>query len=176
MTAMLEQSLQIGVGFGNAWYSSQKEHWLRWLAEYDTPGVYGRKPNSGRSCQRIYNLIRCPPMVFWLGEALEVPSAALKAAYGAATGARPHHAAQTAAIRREISWRVIETRIQLMSEGGATRCNGQSELANASNAKLQRVATLCATSCNAHANTTDRPLQPVTIFDPHSNATDGREV
>ncbi len=58
MTTMLEHSLQIGVGFGNAWFSSQKEHWLCWLKEYGTPGVYGRKPNSGRSCQFIYNQLQ----------------------------------------------------------------------------------------------------------------------
>ena len=128
MTAMLEHFLQIGVGFGNAWYSSQKEHWLRWLKEYDTPGAYGRKPNSGRSCQFIYNQLQCPPMVFWLGEALEVPNAALKAACVAATGVRPHHALQAAAIRREIPWRMIESRIRQMSEGDVARCNGHGEV------------------------------------------------
>lgn len=123
MTSQLERALRIGVGFGNAWYGSQKEHWLRWLQEYDTPGVYGRKPNSGRSCQFIYNQLQCPPMVFWLGEALGVPDARLRAAYAAAKRVRPHHARQTAAIRREIPWRVIEARIHQLSEGGATRCN-----------------------------------------------------
>ncbi len=67
-------------------------------------------------------------MLFWLGEALEVSNAALKAAYVAATGAQPHHARQTAAIRREIPWRMIETRIHQVSEGGATRCNGHAEV------------------------------------------------
>ncbi len=128
MTTMLEHFLQIGVGFGNAWYRSQKEHWLRWLKEYDTPGVYGRKPNSGRSCQFIYNQLQCPPMVFWLGEALEVPNTALRAAYVAATEARPHYGPQTAAIRREIPWQMLETRIHLLSEGNATRCNGHAEV------------------------------------------------
>jgi hypothetical protein len=150
MTAMLEHSLQIGVGYGRAWYNSQKEHWLRWLNEYDTPGVYGRRPNSGRACQFIYNQLQCPPMVFWLGEALNVPSAALSAAYVAATGVRPHHARQAAAIRGEIPWRMIEDRIHQLSEGGATRCNGQADLAaSPSKKKLQRVATPLDTSCGS---------------------------
>ena len=140
MTAMLEHSLHIGVGYGNAWYSSQKEHWVRWLTDYHTPGVYGRKPNSDRSGQLIYNQLQCPPMVFWLGEALKVSNCALRAAYVAATGVRRHHACQTAAIRHEIPWRTIETRIHQLSEGGATRCNGQGDLASLPSAELQRVA------------------------------------
>ncbi len=140
MTSMLEHSLRIGAGFGCAWYCSQKEHWLRWLTEYDTPGVYGRKPNSGRSCQFIYNQLQCPPMVFWLGEALGVSDARLTAAYAAATCVRPHHACQTAAIRREIPWHVVEVRIQQLSEGGATRCNGLKRSTSAPSAQLQRVA------------------------------------
>ncbi|MGR3609601.1 MAG: hypothetical protein ACU0BN_12200 [Sulfitobacter sp.] len=166
MTAMLEHFLQIGVGFGNAWYSNQKEHWQRWLSEYDTPGVYGRTPNSGRSCQFIYNRLQCPPMVFWLGEALEVPFDALKAAYVASTSARPHHSRQVAAIRREISWRMIENCIHQLSEGGATRCNGHIDLASASNAKLQRVAAPIATGCNQNGTNIDTELQRVAKFTP----------
>lgn len=26
-----------------AWYDTQKEHWLGWLADYDGPGYYGRQ-------------------------------------------------------------------------------------------------------------------------------------
>ena len=31
------------------WYTSQQEHWLGWLAEYDGPGAYGRKTSKRRS-------------------------------------------------------------------------------------------------------------------------------
>lgn len=44
----LEADLAEGVGYG-AWYSSQKEHWLGWLAEYDRPGAYGRVVGQQRS-------------------------------------------------------------------------------------------------------------------------------
>lgn len=140
LTAMLEHFLQIGVGFGNAWYRSQKEHWLRWLKEYDTPGAYGRKPNSDRSCQFIYNHLQCPPMVFWLGEALEVPNPALKAAYVATTGAQPHHARQAAAIRCEIPWKMIETQIHQLSVRGAIRCNCHADVTSPS----ASIATGCS--------------------------------
>lgn len=70
----LEEALQVGVGFGSAWYSSQKEHWSRWLAEYETTGVYGRSPNSGMNARAIYNRLSCAPMAFWFAEAVGVRS------------------------------------------------------------------------------------------------------
>lgn len=127
MTSELERELGIGVGFGSAWYFSQKEHWLRRLSEHDTPGAYGRRPNSGRNCEFIYNRLQCPPMVFWLGEALELPIVSLKAAYVAAMNVREHHATQTAAIRREIPWSLIEYRVLQCSERNDARCRGYSE-------------------------------------------------
>lgn len=32
------------------WYTSQKEHWLGWLSEYDGPGAYDRKTHRGAVC------------------------------------------------------------------------------------------------------------------------------
>jgi hypothetical protein len=151
MTRALERRLRIGAGFGEAWYSSPKEHWLRWLSEYGTAGVYGRTPAGDLPCEAIYNRLQCPPMVFWLGDAVEVPKGRLTAAYWAATSAPRQYGRQTAAIRREIPWRGIETKIHQLSEGGATRCNGQSGPTIAPSAKLQRVATPTATGCNRSA-------------------------
>lgn len=148
LTEMLENRLQIGVGFGKAWYRSQKEHWLRWLSQYDTPGAYGRIPAPNLHCQAIYNRLQCPPMVFWLGEAVKIPQATLKAAYVAATSAEPQYGRQTKAVRRHIPWSEVENQILRLSEGGATRCNGQIETTTAPGAKLQRVAAPIATSCN----------------------------
>lgn len=45
------------------WYRTQKEHWLGWLAEYQTPGGYGRTPDLSRGAQYAYNHILCPPML-----------------------------------------------------------------------------------------------------------------
>ena len=61
------------------WYTSQKEHWLGWLAESGGPRYYGRK-NSHRSADFIFNHIVCPPMVLWLAEASGVPKARLSKA------------------------------------------------------------------------------------------------
>ena len=147
MTRALERRLRIGAGFGKAWYTSQKEHWLRWLAEYDTPGAYGRTPAPDLLCQAIYNRLQCPPMVFWLGEAVGVPKGRLRAAFKAAAGAQRQYGRQTAAIRREIPWRDVETAIQNLSAGGADRCGGQSGPYIAPCVKPQRAATPIATGC-----------------------------
>jgi len=37
------------------WYTSQKEHWLGWLSEYNGPGAYDRKIWRGRSAKFAYN-------------------------------------------------------------------------------------------------------------------------
>jgi hypothetical protein len=53
------------------WYTSQKEHWIGWLSQYDGPGAYNRKTWKGRSAEFAYNHVRCPPMCYgllrWLG-------------------------------------------------------------------------------------------------------------
>ena len=104
----LEQTLQIGVGFGRAWYGSQKEHWQRWLADYSGPGAYGRAPRGGRPASYVYNHIRCAPMLFWLAEAAAVPDDLLERAYKAVV---QHKSAdggtQCATLRRVIPWAEI---------------------------------------------------------------------
>jgi hypothetical protein len=65
ITASYGHALVVG-GIWNdegVWYTSQKEHWLGWLSEYDGPGAYGRKRWMGRSAEFVYNHINCPPMV-----------------------------------------------------------------------------------------------------------------
>lgn len=90
-----------------AWYTSQKEHWLGWLSEYDRPGYYGRR-NSHRSAEFAYNHINCSPMVLWLVEAAGVPRATVTKAKHAALSANPHLSSQSAAIRRIVPWGMIE--------------------------------------------------------------------
>jgi len=92
-------------------YTSQKQHWLGWLSEYDGPGYYGRK-NSRRSADFVYNHIVCPPMVLWLVEASGIPKAKVAEAKQAAMSARPHLPAQSAAIRKIIPWKIIEVRLE----------------------------------------------------------------
>lgn len=129
-TAALEATLRIGVGYGGAWYTSQKEHMVLWLEGYETAGAYGRKPNSGADAKAIYNRLMCPASLFWMAEAGGVSDALLDAAHRAATDASDHCASQSAAIRRVIPWAVLEARLTQLSEGGATRCNGHTDLAD----------------------------------------------
>ena len=107
----LEQRLQEGVGFGNAWYNSQKEHWLGWLAEYDSPGAYGRQTEKPRDAQYIYNHIQCAPMLFWLAEAVEIPADTLEQAFSDIVAAPANNASQCSAFRKLIPWRMIEARL-----------------------------------------------------------------
>jgi hypothetical protein len=53
-TKEMEAAISVGVGFDGAWYRSQKEHWLGWLAEYDGPGAYGRSAKTPRDAQYAY--------------------------------------------------------------------------------------------------------------------------
>jgi len=92
------------------WYTSQKEHWLGWLSEYDGPGAYGRK-TWDRSAEFVYNHIVCPPMVLWLGEAAGLSKTKIQAAKRAALTAPATLAAQCAAIRKIIPWAIIEERL-----------------------------------------------------------------
>ena len=107
----LEQALQEGLGFGNAWYNSQKEHWLGWLAEYDGPGAYGRQTRQPRDAQYIYNHIQCAPMLFWLAEAVTIPEDTLEQAFIAVLAAPKKNASQCATFRKLVSWGNIEVRL-----------------------------------------------------------------
>ncbi len=92
------------------WYSSQKEHWLGWLSEYDGPGHYDRK-NWQRSAEFIYNHIVCPPMILWLAEASGVPKQMVSAAAKAALISGQRLPAKSAAIRKCIPWQIIEAKL-----------------------------------------------------------------
>lgn len=111
MTTQFERTLVQRGRWSNdgVWYKSQKQHWIGWLREYSGPGYYGRK-NSIRSAEFVYNHIVCPPMVLWLGEASGVPKASVAKAKQAALSSNSLQA-QSAAIRRIISWEMIETRL-----------------------------------------------------------------
>lgn len=103
----LEAALGEGVGYGHAWYATQKEHWLGWLSEYSGAGAYGRKVGPKRSAQFVYNHIQCAPMLFWLSEALDVEDELLDDAFAAVLAAPARNASQCAALRRVISWQKV---------------------------------------------------------------------
>ena len=97
------------------WYSSQKEHWLGWLDEYDGPGAYDREVQEGRSAAFVYNHIVCPPMLIWLAEASGVPRSTVLAAESAALAAKDNLGSKSAAIRRIIPFQMIDERLRRRS-------------------------------------------------------------
>lgn len=138
LTKVLEDTIQVGPGYGTAWYPSQREHWIRWLKEYPTPGPYRRKPNKFTPAQVVYGRLNCPPMVFWLAEAIGVDQNFLCAAHIAAISAPRNQASQTGAIRKVLCWGLVFERIKIVDSHNsrhrirtpkssvATRCNDRS--------------------------------------------------
>jgi len=54
-------------------------------------------------------------MVLWLGEALGIPKNTVAKARRKALAAGPHYAAECAAIRKVISWVMIEERVSKLA-------------------------------------------------------------
>jgi|SRR5262245_37144597 len=102
-------------GGQRVWYKSQKEHWLGWLADFPGPGAYGRKKWINPSAEFVYNHLVCPPMVLWLGEACRVPKKKVIEAKQAALSAGSTFNAQCGAIRKIITWEMIEVALIRMS-------------------------------------------------------------
>jgi len=94
------------------WYSSQKEHWIGWLAEYDGPGYYGRKSWNGRTAEFVYNHLGNPSMLLWLAEAAGIPKNDLLAAKRSALSGRPNRVSHCALIRKAIPWLAVEERLR----------------------------------------------------------------
>ena len=94
----------------NVWYSSQNEHWLGWLENYDGPGAYGRS-SWDVSAEVVYNRVVNSAMVLYLGEASGVATPIVKAAAAAGLKAGPTMQSQSAAIRALIPWSLIESQL-----------------------------------------------------------------
>lgn len=88
------------------WYLTQKEHWLGWLRDYNSPGAYGRKIISGRDAKFAYNHVVCPGLLLYLMKAANVKPALIEAATKAdANGATLM--GRVGAIRKIVPWSVI---------------------------------------------------------------------
>ncbi len=85
------------------WYTTQKEHWLRWLGEYHTRGAYGRNTGKRRDGKFAYNHIVEPKMLLWLIEAGRVKPDLVRAAKRA-TGRAGTMPGKSAAIRKHVPW------------------------------------------------------------------------
>ncbi|MEM8840341.1 MAG: hypothetical protein AAGD47_01060 [Pseudomonadota bacterium] len=64
-TKALEQKIQIGAGFHDKWYRSQKEHWLGWLTAKSRENELDEKTFDP---PRIWSGLKCSPMLFWMAE------------------------------------------------------------------------------------------------------------
>jgi hypothetical protein len=88
------------------WYTSQKQHWLGWLREYNGPGAYGRKLRKKRDARYAYNHIVNYKMLLWIIDAAGVRTELVKVAKRASA----HESilpAKSAAIRRLVPWDVL---------------------------------------------------------------------
>lgn len=108
LTRELECLLEIGPGFGAAKYKHQRHHWQTWLATYHDPQSTRRAYRPRTDAEAIYNRLNCPPMAFWLAEALGAPQGDLRRAINAACKAPSKQASQTAAVRAFLPWRMLE--------------------------------------------------------------------
>lgn len=109
-----------------AWYSSQRQHWLGWLDEYDGPGAYGRREPGGRDAEFVYNHIVNPKMLIWLAEAAGAPRSRLLRAKKAALSVGARMQAMSAAIRREFPYAYIETLLTAHVRRRASGIQGRS--------------------------------------------------
>src|SRR6266545_7281955 len=89
------------------WYTTQKEHWLRWLRGYHSPGAYGRSPETRRDAEYIYNHIVEVGMLLWLIDAAGVKPRLVSAAYRSAAKAKAL-ASKSAAVRKHVPWTEVE--------------------------------------------------------------------
>ncbi len=88
------------------WYTTQKQHWLGWLGEYDGPGAYGRIAGKQRDARFAYNHVVCPEMLLWLIEAAGVRHDLVQVARSASeTGTTLMQKA--GAIRRQVPWAAV---------------------------------------------------------------------
>jgi hypothetical protein len=103
-------ALELALLMRGRWYSSQREHWLCWLAEYSGSGAYGRR-GRGYDAAFAYNHCGCPPMVLWLGEATGVDDDLVVGTAASARHTPGTFSAKCAAIRRIMPWSLVEERL-----------------------------------------------------------------
>jgi hypothetical protein len=87
----------------SVWYKTQKQHWLRWLEYYHTPGAYGRVPDKSRDARYAYNHVVNYKMLLWIIEAAGVKSDLVKAARRASTSGATLQE-KSAKIRKLVPW------------------------------------------------------------------------
>jgi len=139
----LEEILQIGAGFGNPWYRSQKEHWLGWLGDYSNPGAYKRARPGPTDAKTIYGRINCAPMLFWLCESARSDPALLNDAFEAVVARKTERVAtQCGALRRIIPWADVETRLRSLPKLTEQQQEEAQEAVRCAQARLRKKLNL----------------------------------
>lgn len=83
-TIKLEQHIQIGTGYHDKWYRSQREHMLGWLVVQECQArMRGQEPASV-DAKGMWGRLKCSPLMFWLAEAACAPTGYLDQAEQAA--------------------------------------------------------------------------------------------
>lgn len=88
-------------------WASQRDHLRGWLADYGSPGYYGRK-NPGQDARFFYTHFKCAPGLLWLAEALGEDPVRLGEALTRVEAAGENLAGQCGAFRAVIPWTRIE--------------------------------------------------------------------
>jgi hypothetical protein len=88
------------------WYTSQRQHWFSWLAEYSGPGTYEEGVTSA-TLLFAYNHCGCPPVVLWLSEASGMDERLVVPAAKSVMKTNGTFSAKCAAIGRVIPWHDI---------------------------------------------------------------------
>lgn len=102
------------------WYRTQKEHWIGWLNDYDTPGAYNRKTTSPEDAQGVYNRIVEPKMLLWLAEAAGVDPSKVGEAKRQA-GAATSMMQASGRVRRLIPWQDVQAALTTRGRGRFSR-------------------------------------------------------
>jgi hypothetical protein len=89
-----------------AWYLTQKQHWLGWLRYYNSAGAYGRKPRMNRGAAFAYNHIVEPKMLLWIVSAARVSPALVRAARRDAKDVASMPG-RSAMVRKHVPWTVL---------------------------------------------------------------------
>lgn len=92
------------------WYTTQKEHWLGWLGDYQSPGAYGRIPDANRDAKFAYNHVVNYQMLLWLIEAGDTNQEKLLAAQHAYKEGTSM-AGKSAIIRKHVPWEEVSAEI-----------------------------------------------------------------
>jgi len=96
-----EPKVRLGI-----WYTTQNQHWLGWLDNYNTVGAYGRKPGMNRDAKFAYNHVVCPELLLYLIKAINIPPDLIELAEQAYQSGMTEME-KSGKIRKIVSWSII---------------------------------------------------------------------